>query len=129
MTAGSFVRYCVDGEGYPSAGRIVEVVNSIDLVPNHECHPLIHLASPAAGETSENEIPVHFVKVNIFQDRRLFSDQTFPTNIPDRLVLDGIELSYLINFIGYRHTSLQAWHSLLLRVAMHLMIVKECCVF
>jgi hypothetical protein len=45
------------------------------------------------------------------------------------LIPDGIELSDLINFIGYRHTSLQAWHSLLLRLAMHWMIVKECCVF
>jgi hypothetical protein len=45
------------------------------LVPDHESHPLIKLASP---DNSEDEIPVQFAKINIFQDRQLLSGRNFP---------------------------------------------------
>lgn len=83
VTAGSFVRYSSStGHGSQCVGRIVEVVTSIDLVPNDERLSLIHLAPP--GGTLANEIPVQFAKVNIFQDRQSFSSCIFPAVENDR---------------------------------------------
>jgi hypothetical protein len=76
VTAGSFIRYSA-GEAAPDAvGRIVEVVSSLDLVPDN--HALIHLTS-RAGQF-KNESPLQYAKVNVFKDRRLFPDSHFPAD-------------------------------------------------
>ncbi|KAI2510650.1 hypothetical protein MHU86_3761 [Fragilaria crotonensis] len=76
VTAGSFIRYSA-GEAAPDAvGRIVEVVSSLDLVPDN--HALIHLTSPAGQ--FENESPLQYAKVNVFKDRQLFPDSHFPAD-------------------------------------------------
>ena len=93
VTAGSFVRYCKGREGDEDAGshrrvgRILEVVASLDLVPNNvERHEL--MLDVAAQQ--DTEIPVQYVKVNYFQDRRSLSDCNFPSSLEDnRFDADG----------------------------------------
>lgn len=76
VTAGSFVSYRRSDAGSPSiVGRVVEVVTSIDMVPDQDSHPLVYLAPP---DHFESDIPVQFAKVNIFQDCQLFSGCNFP---------------------------------------------------
>jgi hypothetical protein len=76
VTAGSFVRY-----RHCHVGRIVKIVNSIELVPNNECKQVHLIASPEGAE----EIPVQYVKVNIFNDRQVMTGQfNFPTSNHDR---------------------------------------------
>ena len=85
VTAGSFITYddsrSGDGEGSQKVGRIVEVVTSIDLVPHRERHPLIqeyHAAASQDRSASQNDFPVQFAKVNVFEDRKFFTGCHFP---------------------------------------------------
>ncbi len=87
VTAGSFVTYStsqVISTAGPSSrrnvGRIVKVVTSKDLVDGHKTNPLINALIP---EASGNDIRVHFAKVNIFKDRRMLCDTTFPFDDDD----------------------------------------------
>jgi hypothetical protein len=84
VTAGSFVRYCkgIEGDDYGShsrVGRILEVVALLDMVPNGERHQLMNVAAPQ----QDTEIPIQYVKVNYFQDRRSLSDGNFPSSFED----------------------------------------------
>ena len=80
VTAGSFVRYYYNSssgdEEFRKVGRVVAVVSSIDLVPHHERHPLIQRLQ--SQDRSQNEFPVQFAKVNLFEDRQLFAGCHFP---------------------------------------------------
>ena len=67
VTAGSFVRYKKGIQGDDGSlscvGRNLEVVTSLDLMPNGERHQLMNVAAP-----QDTEIPIQYVKVNYFQD-------------------------------------------------------------
>ena len=78
VTAGSFIRY-----SHCHVGRIVEIVNSIELVPNDEFELIV---SPEGTEAMlEEEIPVQYAKVNIFNNRQVMARQfNFPTSNHDR---------------------------------------------
>jgi hypothetical protein len=83
VTAGSFVRYYkgVEGEDDGSqshVGRIFEVIVLLNLVPNCERHQLMNVAAP-----QDTEIPIQYVKVRCFKDRRSFSECNFPSSIED----------------------------------------------
>lgn len=74
VTAGSFVRYDsgLGDEKSIKVGRVVDVVTSINFVPGDlESHPLIRFATPP--DELKDDMPVQYAKVNIFQDRQLFS--------------------------------------------------------
>lgn len=47
----------LDDKGSVKASRNIKVVTSIDLVPDNESHPLVHLASPS--DELETETPVY----------------------------------------------------------------------
>lgn len=89
VTAGSFVRYYTgiegdkDHESHTSTcrvGRILEVVASLDMVPNGERHQLMNVAAPLPANI---EIPIQYVKMNHFQDRRSLSECNFPSSLED----------------------------------------------
>ncbi|KAI2500989.1 hypothetical protein MHU86_13463 [Fragilaria crotonensis] len=78
VTAGSFVRYSAVEAGPPNVGRILEVVTSMDMIPDHENQPLLHLESLSEGQFEDDQ-PVQYAKVNIFKDRESFpADCNFP---------------------------------------------------
>lgn len=74
ITAGSFIRFS-KGESAPQVGRIIDVVSSIDSVPQPENHPLIQTPLP---DNFDVGIQLQFAKVNLFIDRLLLSDREFP---------------------------------------------------
>jgi hypothetical protein len=74
ITAGSFIRLS-KGESAPQVGRIIDVVSSIDSVPQPENHPLIQTPLP---DNFDVGIQLQFAKVNLFIDRLLLSDREFP---------------------------------------------------
>ena len=79
ITAGSYITYKTsETEACKNVGRIVEVIASMDSVDGHETHPLlINIAIPEDGE---EEVSVHFAKVNIFKDRKSLCDGKFPAD-------------------------------------------------
>ena len=86
VTAGSFVRYYFrgiegeddDGSHSGRVGRILEVVASLELVPNDERHQIMNTAAK-----QDTEIPIQYVKVNYFQDRRSIPESNFPASYED----------------------------------------------
>jgi hypothetical protein len=58
-----------------SIGLVIEIVTSNKSVPQQENHPIIRAPLP---DGINDEIPVQFVKVNLFKDRSLLSDRDFP---------------------------------------------------
>lgn len=82
IAAGSFIRY-TKGETALQVGRIIEVVSSIDLIPQPENHPLIHAPLPSNVDNEISEevaMPVQFAKVNLFKDRLSLRDRDFPAD-------------------------------------------------
>ena len=93
VTAGSFVRYkgivegeeeADDGSYYTSSstrvGRIVDVVTSLDLVPSEKRH---QLSNNALAPQQDIEIPIQYVMINYFQDRKSLPDDRFPSPFED----------------------------------------------
>ncbi|KAI2489041.1 hypothetical protein MHU86_25564 [Fragilaria crotonensis] len=87
ITSGSFVLYTANNEKDDSSndalqrvGRVLEVVSSIEMVPQSESFPAIQESFEEGSTTSTNEMPVQFVKVNVFKNRSLLSDREFPVD-------------------------------------------------
>jgi hypothetical protein len=74
ITAGSFITYR-KGETGLLVGRVVEVVSSINLIPQDDNYPLIDEPLP---DDFDDDILVQFAKVNLFKYRSLLSDRDFP---------------------------------------------------
>jgi hypothetical protein len=60
-------------------GQVLEVVSSIDMVPQRQYFPDIQEPFQRdRSTTSKNDVPVQFVKVNVFKHRSVLSDGDFP---------------------------------------------------
>ena len=81
VTCGSFILYNnsrrMEQDSPPQVGRILDVVSSIDMVPQSENFPAIQETFQGGGTTT-NDMPVQFIKVNIFKNRSLLADRDFP---------------------------------------------------
>lgn len=85
ITSGSFVVYTANNETdsdncVPRVGRVLEVVSSIEMVSQSERFPAIQESFEVDSTTSTNEMPIQFVKVNVFKNRSLLSDTEFPVD-------------------------------------------------
>jgi hypothetical protein len=70
VTAGSFVTYCKNRSvGQRDVCRIIDIVTSIDLVPEYARQSLLSQEE----EDNENEFPVQFAKVNLFVDIKTYN--------------------------------------------------------
>lgn len=79
ITSGAFILYrskTDNGNAILQVGRVVDVSSSIDKIPQSEDFPSIQEAFQEDSHTS-NEMPIQFVKVNVFKDRSLLSDRDF----------------------------------------------------
>ena len=89
ITCGSFILYynkTDDDAPRPQVGRVLEVVSSIDMVPQSDHFPAIQEQFQKGSATSRDEIPVQFLKVNVFKNRELLPDRYFPVDVDNTLL-------------------------------------------
>jgi hypothetical protein len=69
ITVGSFVMYTVTGDSTPQIGRVIDVVSARDSVPQKDDTRYLLEGGPSPGcsSSSDEKMPVQFVKVNLFK--------------------------------------------------------------
>jgi hypothetical protein len=78
----------------------VDIVSSINAVPQAEDHPLIHQPLP---DDFSDKIPVQFAKVNVFKDCSLLSDRDFPGEDNFLSSCDGWQ--FVVQVVGTKGSS------------------------
>lgn len=87
ITSGSFILYesKVDGNAATvlQVGRVLQVVKSIDMIPESNRYPAICQEPFHEGDSdnaSRNDIPLQFIRINVFKNRASFSEEDFAVN-------------------------------------------------